>query len=100
MRTFKDTVSIHTQYLKTESVWRHNNPPPHQLYAGIISLSLPLSYLRIYGRFSPCIFMAVTFEVIFESLNMFAALLWLMSSLFLHKIGTDIQLIEVNSICI
>ena len=56
MRTFKDTVSIHTQYLKTESVWRHNNPPPHQLYAGIISLSLPLSYLRIYGRYSPCYF--------------------------------------------
>ena len=59
MRTFKDTVSIHTQYLKTESVWRHNNPPPHQLYAGIISLSLPLSYLRIYGRFSPCYFYGI-----------------------------------------
>ena len=42
--------------------------------------------------------MALTFEIIFESLNILAALLWLMSSLFLNKIGTDIQLIDVNTI--
>ena len=51
-----------------------------------ISPSLFISFSYAYmDDLLLVIFIALTFEVIFEKLNIITALLWLMSSLFLHK---------------